>query len=283
MAFDMDDLTMSLAGLRDDPFTCSADDLAAMLEACAVEGFRGLSVWATHVEQVEKEGISHRALARLCDHHGLQIRMLEGVDSWAAGDRAAIDAEARHVLTLAAELGAEEVLAVHLDDTPIDVGVAARSFAYVCDLAASHGLRVALEFLPWTGIPDLRTAWAVVSRAGRDNGGLVIDSWHWQRAPGGPDPETLRSIPGDRVHVLQLNDAPRSPTQPLVHETMTGRLLPGEGDIDLGALLDVLDEIAAEPIVSPEVFNPALGALGPDEAARRLAAATKAVLSRTRR
>jgi sugar phosphate isomerase/epimerase len=283
MAFDMDDLTMSLAGLRDDPFTCNAENLAAMLAACAAEGFRGLSVWAMHVEQVEREGMSHRGLVRLCDEHGLQIRMLEGVSSWAGGDRNAIDAEARQVFTLAAALGAEEVLAFDLGTEPIEVDVASRGFAYVCDLAARHGLRVALEFLPWTCIPDLRTAWGVVSRAGRENGGLVIDSWHWQREPGGPDPDTLRSIPGDRVHVVQLNDAPRTASAPLVEETMNGRLLPGEGDIDLDSLLGALDDIGAEPIVSPEVFNPAIGALGPDEAARRIAASTRAVLSRSGR
>src|SRR5438128_351078 len=38
MAFDVDDLTMCLAGLRDDPFSCNAEDFDRMLQATAAEG-----------------------------------------------------------------------------------------------------------------------------------------------------------------------------------------------------------------------------------------------------
>jgi len=279
MAFDVDDLTMSLAGLRDDPFTCRAADLERMLKAVASEGFRGLSLWAMTVQQVAEDGMDARAIERLCGEHGLQVRMIEGVFGWSGGDRAAIEAEARPIFQLAGVLGAEEVLACTLDEQLVDVDVASKGFAYVCDLAAPHGLRMGLEFLPWTGIPDMRTAWSIVARAGRENGGLIVDSWHWQRQPGGPDLATLRSIPPERIHVLQLNDAPRSPDGDLMDETMNRRLLPGDGDIDLAALLGALDEIGAEPMVAPEVFNTELGALGPEEAARRVAQATRRVLS----
>jgi sugar phosphate isomerase/epimerase len=277
---DADDLTMCLAGLRDDPFTCHVADLERMVNASADAGFRGVALWTMYVSQVGAEGLDVKGIARLLDDHGLQVRVVEAVTAWPFGDRKAIDAEARPVFELASELGAEEVLAVAYTDDPIDPDVASRGFAYTCDLAARDGLGIALEFLPWTSVPDLRTAWNVVSTAGRDNGGLVIDSWHWQRAPGGPDPATLRSIPASRIHLLQLNDAPRDPDGEMMDETMNRRLLPGEGEIDLRGLLDTLDEMGAEPIVAPEVFNPSIGALGPDEAARRIGDATRRVLAR---
>jgi sugar phosphate isomerase/epimerase len=277
---DGDDLTMCLAGLRDDPFTCHVGDLERMVTASAEAGFRGVAMWTMYVSQVGAEGLDVKGIARLCDDHGLQVRVVEAVTAWPSGDRKAIDAEARPVFELATELGAEEVLAVAYTDDPIDLDVASRGFAYTCDLAARDGLGIALEFLPWTSVPDLRTAWRVVSTAGRDNGGLVVDSWHWQRQPGGPDLETLRSIPASRIHLLQLNDAPREPDGEMMDETMNRRLLPGDGEIDLRTLLDTLDEMGAEPIVAPEVFNPSIGALGPDEAARRIGDATRRVLAR---
>jgi sugar phosphate isomerase/epimerase len=276
---DLDDLTMCLAGLRDDPFTCTAAELERIVSASAEAGFRGVSLWSMHVHQVAADGLDVKGIARLCDAHGVQVRVIEAVTAWPSGDRSAIEAEARPVFELATELGAEEVMAVAFTDDPIDLDVAARGFAYTCDLAARDGLGIALEFLPWTSVPDLRTAWSVITQAGRDNGGLVIDSWHWQRQPGGPDLATLRTIPAHRIHLLQLNDAPLVPDGDLLDETMNRRLLPGEGEIDLRSLLDTLDEIGAEPIVAPEIFNPAIGGLGPEEAARRIGDATRRVLT----
>jgi sugar phosphate isomerase/epimerase len=275
---DLDDLTMCLAGLRDDPFTCGAAELERLIAASARAGFRGVSLWSMYAQQAASDGLDVKGIARLLEAHGMQARVVEAVTAWPSGDRAAIEAEARPVFHLATELGAEDVLAVAFSDDPIDLDVASRGLAYTCDLAARDGLGIALEFLPWTSVPDLRTAWALIQNAGRDNGGLVIDSWHWQRQPGGPDLETLRSIPPGKIHLLQLNDAPLAPDGDLMDETMHRRLLPGDGEIDLRSLLDTLDEIGAEPIVAPEVFNPQIGGLGPDEAAQRIGAATRRVL-----
>ena len=35
---------------------------------------------------------------------------------------------------------------------------------------------VHLEFMPISGVPDLETAWAIVSEADRPNGGLLFDT-----------------------------------------------------------------------------------------------------------
>ena len=49
---DLDDLTMSLAGLRDDPFTCGPGDLERIVQASASAGFRGVSLWSIHADQL---------------------------------------------------------------------------------------------------------------------------------------------------------------------------------------------------------------------------------------
>ena len=68
-------------------------------------------------------------------------------------------------------------------------------FAALCEHAAEHGVRVAIEFLPWSAVPDLATTWQIVRGSGTTNGGIVIDMLHWQRQPGGPNLELLRQIP----------------------------------------------------------------------------------------
>jgi sugar phosphate isomerase/epimerase len=279
MALDLDDLTMCFAGYRVDPTICDRDDLVELVEAGVANGFRGASMWALLVESLAAAGVTPKETARVCGDHGMQIRMVEALTEWTSGDRAAIDQAAVPLFALARDLGAEEILTVTMEAGALDLDRAASGFAYACDLAARDGLRLAIEFLPWSAVPTLATAWAIVERAGRHNGGLVLDTWHWQRQPGGPDHETLRRIPGDRIHMLQCNDVEAVPRGDLLAETMAHRLLPGDGVVDYVALCASLDAIGAEPNVAPEVFNPQLAALGPAELARRVAVATRRVLA----
>lgn len=278
MAFDLDDLTMCFAGFRVDPMHCDEAGLIELVQAGIDGGFRGASIWAAIIGPMTAAGLAPKDIARLCEQRGMQIRMVEALTEWTSGDRRAIDAAAVPLFALARELGAEEILTVTMEPERVDIARAARGFAYACDLAARDGLRLGIEFLPWSGVPDLKTAWAIVAKAGRENGGLVLDTWHWQRQPGGPDHETLRTIPGECIHILQVNDVAAVPGDDLLTETMTARLLPGDGIVDYGALCASLEHIGAEPNVAPEIFNPTLAALGPGELARRVSASTRRVL-----
>ena len=49
----------------------------------------------------------------------------------------------------------------------------------VYERASSHGLRVDLEFLPWTLVPDLHTALQVLNDAEQENLGITLDFWHF--------------------------------------------------------------------------------------------------------
>ena len=66
----------------------------------------------------------------------------------------------------------------------------------LCDAAGERGLRVCIEFVPCTGVPDLATAWRVVDESGAANGGLLVDMMHWHRQPGGPDFASAGADPG---------------------------------------------------------------------------------------
>ncbi|HKA16070.1 MAG TPA: sugar phosphate isomerase/epimerase, partial [Myxococcota bacterium] len=165
--------------------------------------------------------------------------------------------------------------------TTIDVDRAAEAFAGVCDRAREHGLLVTLEYLPWSGIPDAATALAIVERSGRANGAILFDTWHTFRGP--TDEAQLEKIPGARIGSVQINDAPAEPEQSdLVAETMTARLLPGEGDIPLTRWLRWLDAIGSTAPIGVEVFSSELDALPPIEVGRRCGAAARAVLAAAR-
>src|SRR5438034_360867 len=81
------------------------------------------------------------------------------------------------------------------------------------------------------------------------NGGLALDAWHWFRSDRPSDVTTLRTIPGAKVFAIQLDDAPAEREPNLMSATLHQRLLPGDGEIDLAALMDALRDIhTAAPI-----------------------------------
>ena len=97
------------------------------------------------------------------------------------------------------------------------------AFGALCDRAGDD-LTVALEFMPYSGVPDLATAWQILDDAGRANSALIVDVWHWARA--GMTPADLDPVPADRIVALQLCDVLEHPMEPLRAESLGHRLPP---------------------------------------------------------
>ena len=143
----------------------------------------------------------------------------------------------RPFLERAQALGARHVLVA--GDDP-DLARITDRFAAVCALAAPHGLTADLEFMPWTKVPDLATARAIVEAAGAPNGGVLVDALHFDRSTS--TLAEVSALPPALVNYVQLCDGPaeydRSP-EGLATLARTARLIPGEGAIDLAALARV--------------------------------------------
>jgi sugar phosphate isomerase/epimerase len=94
-------------------------------------------------------------------------------------------------------------------------------FGQLCERARRHGLRLHLEFLPWTVIPDLSSALSIINGCGQDNAGITFDTWHFFRS-GGQVEEIRRLSPDDaaRITNLQINDAPKQPHPPKLWEKL---------------------------------------------------------------
>ena len=134
-----------------------------------------------------------------------------------------------------AELGAGFAIAAPYDP---DAARLADRFGAVCDLAARHGLGVALEFFPYAAVRDLPGAAAIVEQAGRANGSVLIDTLHFDRSGG--TPEQIAAVPPDRLRMVHVCDAPAEhPTDlaGLLHQARAERLPPGEGGIAIAGVL----------------------------------------------
>lgn len=227
-----------------------------VIEAAAA-GFTGLSLWASVHSEARERGLEPADLTELLASHGIHVEVLEAVVGWAGcTDPALVRAATEPLCDAAAELGARMLCAAAMESGPLDIRLAARNFALICELAADRGLHVALEPLSFGAINHYRLAKEIVERADQDNGGFLVDSWHWFRT--GADLTLLQSLPGDRIFNLQINDAPATAAADAFTETMHHRLLPGTGAIDYAAFFAALAAQNVRCAIGPEVFSDSL-------------------------
>ena len=115
-------------------------------------------------------------------------------------------------------------------------------FARYCAAAKEAGIRVALEFLPYSGVQNIDDAMRVVTDSGASNAGVLLDALHLDRS--GATVADIARIPPDRITFAQLCDArkwsgPRT-NERLLTEARTARLPAGTGDLPLFDFLDAL-------------------------------------------
>jgi sugar phosphate isomerase/epimerase len=89
--------------------------------------------------------------------------------------------------------------------------------------------------------PTLQQAAALVARAGRTNGGVLVDALHLHRSAG--TPADLAAVPAWMLQAAQICDGQLAhpPTEAaLIEEAREARLLPGEGELPLRDLIAAL-------------------------------------------
>ena len=233
--------------------------LAQRVDAASAAG-------AAHLSWLPQELPSSEDARRAADR-GVALSVVDPIMRWlpVGGSAPAPVPMLDEVLAVAEDVGLRSINVIHLRPTELGVDGMAEQFAAVCDRAADHGVRVHVEFAPRTALPDLATAWSVVQAAGRANGGLLIDDWHFFR--GDPDFDLLARVPGERIFAVQLSDAAADCVEPLFEDAVRRRRLPGDGDFELQRFVDVLAANDGLRLVGPEVFSDELHARGPRAAA----------------
>jgi sugar phosphate isomerase/epimerase len=256
--------------------------IAARVEAAQAAEFTRVSVSAPDVAQLAEQGTTPEELGRELRDCGLEI-VLDPVMNWYGAtpfpgpyaDMSLDDelrvCEALPVVAMTA-IGPFSPDEVPADDLP-------ELFGKFCDRAADLGARVQFEFMPFSAITDLATAWGIVQAADRPNGGIMFDTWHFFRSTA--DFSALERLPGDRIFGVQVSDG-AADVQGSLNEDTFNRLLPGDGVFDLARVVGVLDRIGGLGWVGPEVLSPVTAAMAPAEAARLAGDRVRELITRVR-
>ena len=252
----------TVSGLMPGSETAARHPLHERLGACRAAGYDG--IWLHYRDYVEQRtaGIDDNALRDLFDESGLRHRGIEFLTDWFLDSDDARRAEAA-CLDAAMAIGAT-VISVGGDFGQRDItqGEMVTRFSGLCARAADAGLSVALEFVPWSNIPDISTAVEYLEPA---NSGLMVDCWHLFR--GGMSATDIAAIPTGRILAIQVNDADARPVGRLAEDTLRRRAC-GDGAFNLTGFARALDSAGATAPYSVEIISPRFVAMTAVDAAR---------------
>lgn len=231
-------------------FGSSGHPLLESIQAAAAAGFTniGLDKWSVRayldgdrsLESIPEELDTYGL--RCTDVVGLLIRQHEGD----------VLAEAGYVARLARGVGAPLVL-VAFDASVRDWRTPRlrQMTRGAIDVLADHGIRAAVEFIPYTSLGTVADAWELCDELGWARAGLCLDAFH--ALLGGQLPD-VASLSARAVAMVQLGDS-RAEVDELQDASRHHRLIPGEGDLAVSEFVQVLKEIGFTGLVSSEVLS----------------------------
>jgi 4-hydroxyphenylpyruvate dioxygenase len=230
-------------------------ELPEKLEAIARAGFDGVEIFEN--DFLAFDG-SPADVGRMVRDHGLEITLFQPFRDFEGMPeplRSRTFDRAERKFDVMQELGTDLVL-VCSNVSPASLGGidrAAADFHELGERAAKRGLKVGYEALAWgRHINDHRDAWEIVRRADHPNIGLILDSFHTLSRK--IDINSIRSIPKDKIFIVQLADAPLIDMD-LLYWSRHFRNMPGEGDLSVTAFATAIAETGYDGYFSLEIFN----------------------------
>lgn len=203
------------------------------VEAAARAGYTGVGIKQADLRRtLQRHGI--RGMRSILVANGIEHLELEALFDWcAAGDaRRRSDADRELLLATAGELGACRIKAAGdfgaADWSPAQMHDA---FQVLARLAKAVGTRFTLEPIPFSNIPDLDTALAIIGSSAGQGGGLMLDSWHVTR--GGMSLVQIAALPPGTIGGAELDDGTLHTVGSPIEDTLDRRRLCGEGEFDL--------------------------------------------------
>ncbi|NRP87140.1 4-hydroxyphenylpyruvate dioxygenase [Ensifer adhaerens] len=230
-------------------------DLKEKLHAIAKAGFDGVEIFENDFLAFDE---SPRQVGQMVRDYGLEITLFQPFRDFEGMPeplRSRTFDRAERKFDLMQEMGTDLVLVCSNVSSAALGGIdrAAADFFELGERAAKRGLRVGYEALAWgRHIHDHRDAWEIVRRADHPNIGLILDSFHTLSRK--IDVNSIRSIPKEKIFIIQLADAPLIDMD-LLYWSRHFRNMPGEGDLPV---LDFMNAVAAtgyDGYLSLEIFN----------------------------
>ncbi|WP_062220941.1 bifunctional sugar phosphate isomerase/epimerase/4-hydroxyphenylpyruvate dioxygenase family protein [Aureimonas sp. D3] len=230
-------------------------DLSEKLAAIAQAGFGAVEIFENDFLAFDS---GPREVGRMVRDAGLTISLFQpfrDFEGLPEPQRAKAFERARRKFETMNELGTDLILICSSVSPLAQGGIdrAADDLRELGDIAKAAGVRVGYEALAWGRfVNDHRDAWEIVRRADHPHIGLILDSFHTLSR--GLDPASIRSIPKDKIFIVQMADAPRLDLD-LLSWSRHYRNMPGQGDLPVADFMAAVEATGYDGYYSLEIFN----------------------------
>jgi sugar phosphate isomerase/epimerase len=248
---------------------------ASLPELIDLAGRHGFASITTTAKLYARAGLPDSEIRRRLDDAGVTVGYIDGLASPLPGTPEGVTE--RECFAMAEALGAPAVNVVHFNGSPVPFPQMVDALAGLAGRAGERGLRILIEFLPGTGIPDFPVALELIRTIGDDHAAVMLDTWHLARSGGGPA-MLVGDAPG-LVGGIQVSDRTAAQdAQPYV--PMSGRLMPGYGDLPLLDILAPVLDTHPTLAVGIEVLNDELRSEPAEQAAAGAGRALRSLVDR---
>ncbi|GGD26176.1 bifunctional sugar phosphate isomerase/epimerase/4-hydroxyphenylpyruvate dioxygenase family protein [Aureimonas glaciei] len=230
-------------------------NLADKLNATAAAGFNAVEIFENDFLASD---LGAREVGQMVRDAGLEISLFQpfrDFEGLPEPQRAKAFDRAKHKFETMNELGTDLIL-ICSTVSPLALGGidrAADDLRELGEIARAAGVRVGYEALAWGRfVSDHRDAWEIVRRADHPNVGLILDSFHTLAR--GIDPSSIRSIPKDKIFIVQMADAPKLNLD-LLSWSRHYRNMPGQGDLPVADFMAAVEATGYDGYYSLEIFN----------------------------
>ena len=243
-------------------------------------GFEGIGLRAETYVDALNEGLFDSDLLAILKKYDIRVTEVEYIVQWAEERRSYEQKYKEQMCFHMCELfGVNHINCGLMENYSVEY--TAQKLRELCRRAGKYTIGV--EPMPYSGLPDVAKAWAVVKASGCENAKLILDSWHWVRAGQSYDPKYLADIPADKIVSIQINDVQAHPyaAKVLRDESMHDRVVPGKGFGDTAGFVRMIKEKGIRPaVVGVEVISDEMLSKGVPEAAKENYDAARDVLNR---
>lgn len=258
-------------------WTLDTTPLARVIEVIRETGWDGIELRRVDFSRAAEAGEPAERVLERVRASGVPVACV-GVEAgwmWAKGDDQkrlfqVFDEQCRH----AAALGCGTVMSAS-DRGRGDLREAAGNVRAVGDIAARHGVRVAVEFNSqaeqWNALSPMRELLAL---AAHPRCGLLLDAYHLQRSGG--TPADVDDVAPEEIVYVQYSDVPRTG---LVPGAATDRLPPGAGAVPFREFFQRVAAKGYTGYASYEAPNPTAWARPASDVSREALSASRAFIA----
>lgn len=239
---------------------------------CSAAGFRWIEI---NLAKARAYLLTHSLtdLKELLDHYHVKCATVNAIFNISFCDERKwhrVSTELKEAGNLGAALDAKGIIVLTDERTNVREKKTQREiFEDTCsvltrmaEIASRYGMMIGLEPVGTMLVSNLSDAWDIVRKTGRADIGIVIDDFNLYLWDLDHAFTAISNMDAEKIMIAHINDAEQIPFALLDQEH---RCMPGDGRIDLNYYLSCLRKAGYDGLLSVEVLNERIWAMGAEK------------------